>query len=128
MSSSERELPTWELVWLDAERVRDEARDLWEAAGEGRARAEAQRKRAQRARRLANRITVHLVTSFAAYDLARELDEPVEIIVRPDRVDAEVRVTEGHTRALLHIRDWARQYGFETVELTVFGKARTLRP
>jgi len=73
-------------------------------------------------------ITVHLATSFAAYDLARELDEPVEIIVRPDRVDAEVRVTEGHTRALLHIRDWARQYGFETVELTVFGERRTLTP
>jgi len=128
MSSRERELPTWALVRLDAERARDEARDLQEAARDGRARAEAQQKRAERARRLSNRITVHLASSFAAYDLARELGEPVEVTVRPDGADAEVRVTEGHTRALLHIRDWARQYGFEAVELTVFGEPCTLTP
>jgi hypothetical protein len=121
MSTAEPELPTWEHVWLDAERVREEARDLRE-------RAEVQRKGAQRAQRLSRLITVHFVTSFAAYDLARELGEPVEVTVRPDGADAEVRVTEGHTRALVHIRDWARQYGLEAVELTVFGKRRTLTP
>jgi len=128
MSSGERELPTWELARLDAERARDEARDLQEVAREARARSELQVERAQRARRLSDRITVHLATSFAAYDLARELDEPVEIITRPDGTDAEVRVTEGHTRALLHIRDWARHYGFETVDMTVLGVAYTLTP
>lgn len=127
MSGAEPEFPTWELVWLDADRVRDEARDLQEAAQEGRARAKAQRLRAERAQRV-SRITVHLATSFAAYDLARELDEPVEVTVRPDGADAQIRVTEGHARALIHIRDWARHYGFESVELTVFGEARTLTP
>ena len=48
MSSSEQELPTWELVRLDARRARDEARELQEIARGARARAEVQVQRAAR--------------------------------------------------------------------------------